>query len=106
MPALAISGNQTGGRVDDGFGGAKIFTKRNHFGARKMLLEVENISNVRATPTVDALIGIAHHAQVAVRLGNLKHDRKLREVGVLIFIHRHILKAALKRLANGLIALQ
>ena len=52
---------------------------------RKIFFEVEDISDVGVAPFINALIGIAYHAEVA-RLMDTFGDFVLRLVGILIFI--------------------
>ena len=55
-----------------------------------MLLQIEQIGDLGATPSVDALVVIADDAKIAMALGESVHQFELSRVGVLIFIHHHV----------------
>ena len=63
-----------------------------------MLLHVEQIGDLRAAPAVDALVVVAHDAEVAVVGGQLADELELGGVGVLVFVHHHI---SILRAAGG-----
>ena len=55
-----------------------------------MFFQVQQIGRFRAAPAVDALVVVAHHAEVAVAGGELMDQLELRGVGVLVFVHHDI----------------
>ena len=69
-------------------------------GVGKVLFELENVADVGAAPGVDALVLVAHRADVFVLAGQQLHQLVLRAVGVLIFVDQHISIAALVALAH------
>ena len=90
---MGIILNDRVGRIENHPGGAVILFQLNDFDLRIILLQIENIGNLRPAPAVDALVVIAHHAHIPVFLGEQMHQLVLGGVGVLILIHRHILIA-------------
>ena len=59
-----------------------------------VVLEVEDVAQVRAAPGVDRLVGVADHAEVAVLPGELAHQLVLHAVRVLVLVDEHVLEAA------------
>ncbi len=57
-----------------------------------MLLHVEQVGDFRAAPSVNGLVVISHHAEVAMLASQLMHQLELGGVGVLVLIHHHIAK--------------
>ncbi len=89
------------GQLDDRIGGgqdrlrrAVIALERGRFGARAELAgKIQNVADRGGTKRVDRLRVVAHHREaVAVRLQPQK-DRSLQAVGVLIFVHQHVVEA-------------
>ena len=58
-------------------------------GLGKVVLEVEDVSQVGAAPAINRLIGVADHRQVAMPLGEPLNEVILRPVRVLIFVDHH-----------------
>ena len=81
------------GRIQNIGGAAVVLFQLDDLRVREILLEIQNIADVRAAPAVDALIVVAHHAQVPAVFGNQLHQRVLGEVGILILVHMDVLKA-------------
>ena len=65
-----------------------------------MLLEIEDVRDVRPAPGVDRLVRIADHRQAAMRLRDRARDHELRVVGVLVFVDEHVPIALLQLLAH------
>src|SRR6202034_509529 len=84
--ALGIVGHHRAGGFENILGGAVVLFQANDRGIRKIALKVEDVADVRATPAVDGLILIAHHANIFVHLGEQAHQLILAAVGVLIFV--------------------
>ena len=59
-------------------------------GARVNALEIKDVLNGSAAEAVDALVIIAHHADVLFRAGEEAHQTELRHTGVLILVHQQI----------------
>jgi hypothetical protein len=88
--AGGVVDDHRGSDVEDALGGAVVLLERHHPAVRVVLLEVEDVAEVGAPPAVHRLVGIAHHAEVPVLLGEELHDAVLRAVRVLVFIHEHV----------------
>ena len=88
-------GDDLVGRVQNIGRAAVILLQLDHRCVGKVLFKIQDIADIRAAPAIDGLIVVAHHAQVAAFTGNQAHQLILGVVGILIFIHMHILKAAL-----------
>ena len=86
--------------------GAVILFQLDHFGAGKILLELENIGDFRAPPGIDRLVIIAHYADVLARLCQQAQPQILDLIGVLIFIDQNIFEPVLIHLQNFRIAPQ
>ena len=91
--AARVVGDDLIGRVQNIGGAAVVLFQLDDLRVREILLEIQNIADVRAAPAVDALIVVAHHAQVAAVFGDELHQRVLGEVGILILVHMDVLKA-------------
>ena len=78
------------GTLQDLVGGAVVLLETNHPGAGEILFEFQDVADIRAPPAVDALIVVAHHAQVPMLLRQQAHNVVLGHVGVLILVHQNI----------------
>ena len=63
-----------------------VLLKPDNLHVGEVVLEVENVLDVRAAPSVDGLIRIARHGQVGMRNRKPARDRILRQVRILIFV--------------------
>ena len=68
--------------------------------------KVEDIAEIGAAPTVDRLILVAHHADVAVLLGKQAHQLVLAAVGVLILVDHDVVEASIPGFACGVVVTQ
>ena len=64
--APSIESNQMVGDSDDVLGAAIIALERDDLAARKILLEVEDIGEVRAAPPIDRLVRITRDTDVGM----------------------------------------
>ena len=55
----------------------------------KVAFEIQNVRQVRAAPTVNALVRISRHCQVGVVDRQAANDRILGQIRVLIFVHQN-----------------
>ena len=92
--------DQRVGRPQDGLGAAVIAFELDDADFGKVLLEIEDVLDIRSAPAVDRLIGIAGHGQVGVIDRQRPHDRVLRQIGVLIFVDQDIAVAGVERAAR------
>ena len=61
----------------------------------KVLLELQNVANIRAAPGINALVFVAHRAHILVFPGEQLHQLILRTIRVLILVHKQIAVLAL-----------
>jgi len=79
-------GDETSGHSQDRFRAPVVAFERDDAGIGKITLEVENVANVGATPTVNRLVRIAYDTQVGLIDGQPVSDCILRHIGVLVLI--------------------
>ena len=65
-----------------------------------ILLKIQNVTHVRAAPTVNRLIRISDDAKIFVFGGKLLRQNVLRDVGVLILVNGNVLETLLITLQN------
>ena len=90
VDALGVGFDDAGRGVQDILGGAIIFAQADHRGAGKIALEAEDVADVGVAPGVDALVGVADHAEVLVGPGEELSEAILGDVGVLEFVNEEI----------------
>ena len=88
--ALDVVGDDAGGQRQDRLRRAIVLLEAHDLGARIVVLEVEDVADVRASPLVDRLIAVAHDAHVAVLGREEPDDAVLRAVGVLVLVDEHV----------------
>ena len=97
-------------RGEDVLRGTVVLLQQNRVGVRVVLLEVRNITDIRATEGVDGLVGVTHHGQLGrghgVRVGatvsrclrvgadQFTHQLVLGVVGVLVLVHEDVAELA------------
>ena len=89
LAALVVFNDAVGGIQDVG-GGAVVLLQPNDLRAGEMLLEVQDVLDGGAAEPVDALVVVAHHADVLVAAGQQTHQMELGHAGVLILVHQYI----------------
>ena len=94
------------GDADDVLGAAVIALERDDPAAREVFLELEDVREVRAAPSVNRLIGVAGDAEVGVLDRERPDDRVLGQVGILIFINQHILEPSIELGADVFVFLE
>ena len=67
---------------------------------RIVALEVQDVANVRAPEFVNALVGIAHDAQVPVRFGEHADEQVLDVVRILVLVDQNVAEPLLKPLQH------
>ena len=88
--ALGVMLNDTVRSVQDIGRRAVVLFQTDGLGARVNALEIKDVLNGSAAEAVDALVIIAHHADVLFRAGEEAHQTELRHTGVLILVHQQI----------------
>jgi hypothetical protein len=94
--AVDVVRDHGAGPGEDGLRRAVVALEHDHFRVGIVALEIENVANVGAAPRVDRLVGVAHHAQVAVLAGDLLDELVLGAVRVLVLVDQDVLPAALR----------
>ena len=88
--ALRVVLDDAVGGVEDVGGGAVVLFQPDGLCTRVELFKTKDIFNSRSSKTIDALVIVAHHANVPVRAGEQAHQTELRHTGVLILVHQQI----------------
>ena len=89
-------GDEPGGDGEDVAARAVIALEPDHLGARKILLEAQDVVDVGAAPSVDRLIVVADAAKIAVGPREKPQPQILDDVGVLVFVDQDVAEAALE----------
>ena len=92
MAALATSST---GRVR-----AVVVLELDDLGALEVRLELQDVAHVGAAEGVDGLVVVAHHAHVALLVGEQQQRAHLADVGVLELVDQDVAKALLPLLAH------
>jgi hypothetical protein len=94
LRARQVVRNHAAGPVQDRLGGAVVALQPHHLRLGVVVLEVEDVPEIRSTPCIDRLIGVPDHAEVAVLAGDLLDQVVLHPVGVLVLVDQDVLPAA------------
>ena len=96
------------GGLEDGLGGAEVFSEHDDACAGVVFFEVEDVGDVGAAPAVDCLVGVSDDADVWRgrfvfhsgewwgRGGELGGDLELDGVGVLVFVDEQVAPAGVE----------
>jgi hypothetical protein len=95
VDALRIAFDNGRCRVQNDLGRAVVLLQQNHGRVWVRILEALDVAEVGAAPFVDRLVGVADGEDVAVRPRQPLQQRVLGGVGVLKFVHQHVLVALL-----------
>ena len=93
LAALVVADDGVG-RIKDMLGGTVVLLETNGAGAGVLLFKIEDVLNVGAAETVDALVIVAHHADVAIAPRQQGGQAILQMVGVLILVDQHVAETA------------
>ena len=95
---------------DHGRGGLQNFLRRpvvlfqlNDPGAGIVFLEIQNVANIGAAPSIDGLVFITHDTDIVVVADDVPEHQILHVIGVLIFIDHDIPEAPPVALADRLV---
>ena len=105
LAALVVANHRVGS-VQNVLGGAVILLQADGPCVFIALLEAENVGYVRTPEAVNALVVIAHHANVAVRACQQARQEKLQVVGILVLVNEYIAELILIVCPHFLVALQ
>ncbi len=75
--------------------GSVVLLQLDYLSIPEILLKFQDISDVRTSPLVDALVIVAYHAYVIMRLSQHLYESILDLVGILIFVHHYVSEPAL-----------
>ena len=93
--AAFIVGDQAGGRAEDVGRGAVVRLQPYDARAGEVLLEAQDVVDLRPAPAIDRLVVVANAADIAVALRQQPEPQVLRHVGVLVLVHQHVLELLL-----------
>ncbi|MNX81717.1 hypothetical protein D3C86_1134120 [compost metagenome] len=91
--ALGVVLDDGVGRLQDAPGRAVVLDQGDDLGVGEVLLELQDDPEVRGAERVDALVHVAHHAQVVVARGQQRDQLVLGLVGVLVLVDQDVLEA-------------
>ena len=103
---LRLLPDQVVGHAQDVLGASVILLELDDPAAGVIVLEFEDVGEVRASPSVDRLVGVARHAEVGVVDRESADDGILGQVRVLIFVDQHVAIAAVEVGADVLVLLE
>ena len=89
-PPPGVVGDDGVGGVEDRLGGAVVLLQHDDRGVGEGLLETQQVAEVGAPEAVDGLVGVAHHHDVAVLLGQGADEFPLGDVGVLELVDEDV----------------
>ena len=90
--AARVIFNHRIGSIQNHLCAAVVLLQLHQLGLGIILFKVQNIANIRPAPAVNALVRIAHHAQIAVLAGQKLCQKILHMVGILILVHHDVIK--------------
>ena len=93
--ALGVVGDNGVGSPEDVAGGAVVLLQADGAAALEFLFEAEDILDGGAAELVDALVVVAHHADVPPAAGEHAREQVLEVVRVLILVYQHIFELTL-----------
>src|ERR1019366_1813118 len=87
-------------------GGAVVLLQANGLGVGVVVFEIQDVADIGATPAVDGLVFVAHHADIAMLFGEQAHQIVLGAVGILILVDHDVAEPPVVGLAGGIVVLQ
>ena len=81
------------GRFKDGSGGAIVDFEFDHLGIVEMFVKLQDVSEIGSPPAVDALVVVAHDAEIVVFAAEQAEKFVLQFVGILILVDHDVLVA-------------
>ena len=104
--AADVVGDDGVGGIEDGLGRAEVLLQHDGRHVGEGALELQDVADVGAAPAVHGLVGVADHADVAVRLAQQLDDLVLRVVRVLELVDEDVPEALLVVGAHVVVGLQ
>ena len=104
--ASLVVANHRVGCIQNVLGGAIILLQTDGPGVLIALLEAENVGDVCSPEAIDALVIIAHHADIPVTARQQACQEKLQVVGILILVDEYVAELILIVRAHLPVALQ
>ena len=101
-----VVGDHCVGRVEDVLGGAEVLLEDDGGGIREGALELQDVGDVRRTESIDRLIRVTDHADVAVRRAQQGHEAVLHRVGVLELVDQDVAEPVLVAEEDVLVVLE
>ena len=98
QPRLVLR-DHCSGRLKHVLDAPVILFEADHRCVVEVLLEVQNVADIRPAPTIDGLVLVTDHANV-LALRQQPHQLVLASICVLIFVHHHELETPVIRFAN------
>ena len=98
--------DETVGGIGDGLGGTVIALELEGLDIGVEALQPQDVVDVGAAEAIDALGIISHDTQPVVPFTQLVHNQVLREVCVLILVHKYITEKLLIPFQNVLVITQ
>ena len=89
------------GHVHDRDAGTIVLLQLGDHRAREVLLEVENVVDAGAAPSVDRLVVVADDTDVATVVGEQPNEIQLRDIGVLKLVDQHMSESGAPLAANA-----
>ncbi len=94
QPTLVL-GDQARGGGQDVAGGAVVALQPHHHGARKIVLEAQDVVDLGAAPAVDRLVVVADAGDVLAHLAEQPEPEVLGDVGVLVLVDEYVAELVL-----------
>ncbi len=104
--ARGVVGHDGARRRQDVPGRPVVLLEANDRRVAVIVLEIEDVPNVRPAPTVDRLVLVADHADVVVLLAQQAHQLVLAAVGVLIFVDHQVRNPPVIQLPGSLVVVE
>src|SRR5699024_2851287 len=104
--ALGVVADDAVGGVQDVGGGAVVLLQPDDPGPGVVALKVEDVLDGGAPEAVDALVVVAHHADVLGRAGEQADQLELGHAGVLVLVHQEVMVPVLVVVPGLLVLLQ
>ena len=93
--AALVAGDEMRGGTEDMPGRAVVTLQPDHSRAGKILLEAQDVVDLRAAPAIDGLVVVTDAADVPPPLRDQPQPEILRDVGILILVYQHVAEAIL-----------